>query len=142
MAKKPEVKKVETTEVEKPVDAIQAVEEGVLPSYLQRVLDNRPVGGDGGVVYAGGYGWVCEYADGTKELLSELPGLETTLKRYGRDKYGKPFEVGAVLSTDITVDVLNLLGLDDLKLIAEPLGIESDERLEIIAKLIDKLQIK
>lgn len=137
MAKKPETKKVEA-----PVDVIQAKEEGVLPSYLQRTVDNMPVGGDGGSVYAGGYGWVCEYQDGTKELLQELPGLENTLKRYGRDKYGKPFEQGAVISTDITVETLNLLGVDDLQLLAAPLGITVEDRITLIAQLIEKLQIK
>lgn len=141
MAKKPEVKKVET-KPETPVDVIQAKEEGVLPSYLQRAVDNIPVGGDGGVVYAGGYGWVCEYQDGSKELLQELPGLAATLKRYGRDKYGKPFEQGAVISTDITVETLNLLGVDDLKLLAAPLGITAEDRITIIGELIEKLQIK
>lgn len=140
MAKKQEVKKVETTTA--PVDIIQAKEEGVLPSYLQRAVDNMPVGGDGGVVYAGGYGWVCEYRDGTKELLEELPGLAATLKRYGRDKFGKPFEQGAVISTDITVETLNLLGVDDLKLLAAPLGITEEDRIQLIAQLIEKLQIK
>lgn len=139
MAKKPETKKVETPT---PVDDIQAKEEGVLPSYLQRAVDNIPVGGDGGVVYAGGYGWVCEYQDGTKELLQELPGLAATLKRYGRDKYGKPFEQGAVISTDITIETLNLLGVDDLKLLAAPLGITEEDRLQLIAKMIEKLGIK
>lgn len=139
MAKKPETKKSETPT---PVDDIQAKEEGVLPSYLQRAVDNIPVGGDGGVVYAGGYGWVCEYQDGTKELLQELPGLAATLKRYGRDKYGKPFEQGAVISTDITVETLNLLGVDDLKLLAAPLGITEEDRLQLIAKMIEKLGIK
>lgn len=141
MAKKPEVKKVES-KPSTPVDVIQAKEEGVLPSYLQRAVDNMPTGGDGGVVYAGGYGWVCEYQDGTKELLEELPGLSTTLKRYGRDKFGKPFEQGAVISTDITVETLNLLGVDDLKLLAGPLGITEEDRIQLIAQLIEKLQIK
>lgn len=141
MAKKPETKKVETATTA-PVDDIQAKEEGVLPTYLQRAVDNMPTGGDGGVVYAGGYGWVCEYQDGTKELLQELPGLASTLKRYGRDKYGKPFEQGAVISTDITVDTLNLLGVDDLKLLAAPLGITEEDRIQLIAQLIEKLQIK
>lgn len=141
MAKKPEVKKVEI-KTEAPVDVIQAKEEGTLPTYLQRAIDNIPPGGDGGVVYAGGYGWVCEYQNGTKELLQELPGLAGTLKRYGRDKYGKPFEKGAVISTNITVDTLNLLGLDDLKLLAEPLGIIVEDRITLIAQLIEKLQIK
>lgn len=139
MAKKSETKKVETTT---PVDDIQAKEEGILPSYLQRAVDNIPVGGDGGVVYAGGYGWVCEYQDGTKELLQELPGLASTLKRYGRDKYGKPFEQGAVISTDITVETLNLLGVGDLQLLATPLGITEEDRITLIAQLIEKLQIK
>ncbi|AHZ60229.1 hypothetical protein HQ81_0180 [Dickeya phage phiDP23.1] len=141
MAKKPEIKKVETP-APAPVDVIQAKEEGVLPSYLQRAVDNMPVGGDNGVVYAGGYGWVCEYQDGTKELLQELPGLAGTLKRYGRDKYGKPFEKGAVISTNITVETLNLLGVDDLKLLAAPLGITVEDRITLIAQLIEKLQIK
>lgn len=139
MAKKPETKKVETPT---PVDDIQAKEEGVLPSYLQRAVDNMPVGGDGGVVYAGGYGWVCEYQDGTKELLQELPGLAATLKRYGRDKYGKPFEQGAVITTDITVETLNLLGVDDLQLLAAPLGIVEEDRLQLISQMIEKLGIK
>lgn len=141
MAKKPETKKSETP-TPTPVDDIQAKEEGVLPSYLQRAVDNIPVGGDGGVVYAGGYGWVCEYQDGTKELLQELPGLAATLKRYGRDKYGKPFEQGAVISTDITVETLNLLGIDDLKLLATPLGITEEDRLQLISQMIEKLGIK
>ena len=141
MAKKSEVKKVEI-KTETPVDDIQAKEEGVLPTYLQRAIDNIPPGGDGGVVYAGGYGWVCEYPDGTKELLQELPGLAATLKRYGRDKFGKPFETGAVIETNITVETLNLLGEDDLKLLAAPLGITEEDRIQLIAKLIEKLQIK
>ena len=141
MAKKVETKKVETP-TEAPVDVIQAKEDGVLPTYLQRAVDNMPTGGDGGVVYAGGYGWVCEYQDGTKELLQELPGLASTLKRYGRDKFGKPFEQGAVISTDITAEALNLLGIDDLQLLAAPLGITEEDRIQLIAQLIEKLNIK
>lgn len=137
MTKKPETKKVEA-----PVDVIQAAEEGRLPSYLQRTLDNMPQGGDGGVVYANGYGWVCEYQDGTKELLMELTGLASTLHRYGRDKYGKPFKVGDVVSTNLTVETLNLLELEDLKLLASPLGITDEDRNTIISKMTDKLHIK
>ena len=142
MTKKPETKKVETKTEDTPVDVIQAAEEGRLPSYLQRVLDNVPKGGDDAIVYAGGYGWVGEYPNGAKELLEELPGLESTLKRYGRDKFGKPFEVGAVISTNLTVETLNLLGVDDLKLLAAPLGITEEDRITIIAKMIEKLNIK
>lgn len=141
MAKKQEVKKVEI-KTEAPVDVIQAKEEGTLPTYLQRAIDNIPPGGDGGVVYAGGYGWVCEYQNGTKELLQELPGLAATLKRYGRNKFGKPFETGAVIETNITAETLNLLGEDDLKLLAAPLGITAEDRITLIAELIEKLQIK
>ena len=85
---------------------------------------------------------MCEYQNGTKELLQELPGLASTLKRYGRDKFGKPFEAGAVIETNITVETLNLLAEDDLKLLAAPLGITAEDRITLIAELIEKLQIK
>ncbi|ELN9277020.1 hypothetical protein [Salmonella phage FrontPhageNews] len=137
MAKTP--KKIENTQTSQ---EITAQEENKLPSYLQRVVDNIPQGGDGGVVYAGDYGWVCEYKDGTKELLEELTGLAGTLRRYGLDKFGKPMKPGTVVSTDITVEVLLLLDINDLKTLAEPLGIVSTDRNEIIAQLTEKLQIK
>ena len=49
---------------------------------------------------------------------------------------------GAVIETNITVETLNLLGEDDLKLLAAPLGITEEDRIQLIAKLIEKLQIK
>lgn len=136
-----EVQKAKAEE-KQPVDQIQLKEEGRLPSYLERALEKRPVGGDNGVVYAGDYGWVCEYPDGTKELLEELTGLAGMLKRYGRDKFGKPFAPGAVISTNLTVEVLNMLSDEDIKILAEPLGITEGTRAELIQQLTEKLQIK
>ncbi|ANM47174.1 hypothetical protein FDI76_gp065 [Serratia phage vB_Sru_IME250] len=136
MAKTPKVKNTAV------VDPITAKEEQQLPSYLQRVLDNVPDGGDDAVVYAGDYGWVCEHKNGDKELLEELTGLAGTLKRYGRDKFGRPIEPGTVVSTNITVDMLKLLDINDLTTLGEPLGIDEPDRDTIIAKLIEKLQIK
>lgn len=136
MAKTPKVKNTAV------VDPITAKEEQQLPSYLQRVLDNVPDGGDDAVVYAGDYGWVCEHKNGDKELLEELTGLAGTLKRYGRDKFGCPIEPGTVVSTNITVDMLKLLDINDLTTLGEPLGIDEPDRDTIIAKLIEKLQIK
>ncbi len=136
MAKTPKVKNTAV------VDPITAKEEQQLPSYLQRVLDNVPDGGDDAVVYAGDYGWVCEHKNGDKELLEELTGLAGTLKRYGRDKFGRPIEPGTVVNTNITVDMLKLLDINDLTTLGEPLGIDEPDRDTIIAKLIEKLQIK
>lgn len=136
MAKTPKVKNTAV------VDPITAKEEQQLPSYLQRVLDNVPDGGDDAVVYAGDYGWVCEHKNGDKELLEELTGLAGTLKRYGRDKFGRPIEPGTVVGTNITVDMLKLLDINDLTTLGEPLGIDEPDRDTIIAKLIEKLQIK
>ncbi len=136
MAKTPKVKDTAV------VDPITAVEEQKIPSYLQRVLDNIPNVGDGATVYAGDYGWVCEHKNGDKELLEELTGLASTLKRYGRDKFGRPIEPGTVISTDITVETLNLLDINDLSVLGEPLGIVETDREKLIAKLIEKLQIK
>lgn len=113
-----------------------------LPSYLQRILDNMPVGGDGASVYAVGYGWACEYPDGSKELLEELPGLLTTLRRYGLDKFGQPLNKGDVVETNLTVHTLNLLGTDDLELLGKPLGIQSGDRKQLISLLTQKLGIK
>lgn len=136
MAKAPKVKDTAV------VDPITAVEEQKLPSYLQRVLDNIPEGGDDAIVYAGDYGWVCEHKNGDKELLEELTGLAGTLKRYGRDKFGRPIEPGTVINTNITIDALKLLDINDLTTLGEPLGIDESDRDAIIAKLIEKLQIK
>ena len=134
MAKKPEVKKkVEVLTKEQVSDFPD------MPAYLQRIIDNIPQGGDNSVVYAGGYGWVCEYQNGNKELLEELPGLLNTLKAHGRDKFGRPFQPGDVLSTDITVSILNMMSEVDLQLLASTLGIEGDQ---VIPQLIEKLQIK
>ena len=49
---------------------------------------------------------------------------------------------GTVVSTDITVEVLLLLDINDLKTLAEPLGIDATDRNEIISQLAEKLQIK
>ena len=136
MAKTPKVKDTSI------VDPITAAEEQKLPSYLQRVLDNKPECPEGGTVYAGDYGWVCEHKNGDKELLEELTGLAGTLKRYGRDKFGRPIEPGTVVSTNITIEDLKLLDINDLTTLGEPLGIDESDRDAIIAKLIEKLQIK
>ena len=135
--KKPEPKKKVEVATKEKIEDFPA-----MPAYLEKVIANMPQGGDNSIVYAGGYGWVCEYVDGSKELLEELPGLLSTLRRHGRNKFGRPFEVGAVLSTNITVETLNLLAVNDLKLLGQPLGIESDNRIDLIAQLIEKLQIK
>ena len=54
MAKQPQKQKVE------PVVEV-AEESKVNPHYVRRIISNTPIGGDGGIVYAGDYGWVCEY---------------------------------------------------------------------------------
>ncbi|WPJ72101.1 hypothetical protein DEEACLCL_00084 [Salmonella phage CRW-SP2] len=118
-----------------------AKDERILPSYLRRIIDNKPVGGDDGSVYAGDYGWVCEYPDGTKELLEEYTGLAAALRNYGLNKYGQPIPAGTVVHTNITVETLNLLSTEDLGVLGAPLGIEGD-RETLIAGLIEKLQIK
>lgn len=135
MAKQPQKQKVE------PVVEV-AEESKVLPSYLRRIIDNKPKGGDGGIVYAGDYGWVCEYErDGSKELLQEYTGLAAAFRNNGLDKFGNPIPVGTVVRTNITVETLNLLSTEDLGILGAPLGIEG-ERAELISKLIEKLQLK
>lgn len=135
MIKAEEVKAEEVQQEETPTITI--------PSYLQRIINNKPQGGDGGIVYAGDYGWVCEYQrDGSKEILEEFTGLAQAFTNHGLDKFGQPLQPGAVISTNITVKVLNMLALEDIKLLATPLGITEGSREELISQLIEKLQIK
>lgn len=114
----------------------------IIPSYLRRAIESKPTGGDGAVVYAGDYGWYAKYPDGTVELLVELIGLAGTLLRYGLDKSGEPIEAGDIISTNLTVETLNLLALEDLLLLAGPLGIKATERDQVISELTEKLKIK
>lgn len=135
MAKQPAKQKVD------PVIEV-AEDPKALPSYLRRIIDNKPQGGDGGIVYAGDYGWVCEYpSDGNKELLQEYTGLAAAFRNNGLDKFGNPIPPGTVVSTNITIETLNLLSTEDLGILSAPLGIEG-ERAELISKLIEKLQLK
>lgn len=117
-------------------------DKSVLPTYLQRTLDNKPSGGDNATVYADEKGWACQHQDGSTELLVELPGLLDTLCRYAHDKYGKPLEPGAIVSTNITLEILNLLSVEDIALLGRPLGIQETERNALINALAEKLHIK
>lgn len=113
-----------------------------IPPYLRRVIDNKPEGGDNGVVYAGGYGWVCEYPDGQKELLEELPGLLSAFENHHLDKFGQPLVPGAIIRTNLTVAIVKMLSLEDLKLLAAPLGITEGDQKQLVVQLIEKLQLK
>lgn len=134
--------KTKKPQTNKPEPVIEvAKEDRVLPSYLRRIIGNKPQGGDGGVVYAGDYGWICEYKDGSKEVLEEYIGLAATLRNYGFNKFGEPIPAGTVIHTNITIETLNLLSTEDLGILGAPLGIEGD-RATLISGLIEKLQIK
>lgn len=126
----------------KPQPTIEIAEEKSIPEYLQRIIASKPRGGDGGIVYAGDYGWICEYPyDGSKEVLEELTGLAKAFKEHNLDRFGNPIQPGTVISTNITKQILTLLSTEDIQLLAEPLGIVG-ERQELISQLIEKLQIK
>lgn len=135
------VKKEVKPETPQEVLSVPEKDEVKIPAYLQAIVDKKPSGGDRGVVYACGYGWACTYPDKTTELLEEYIGLDRVLLEHGLDKYGVPLQVGQVIKTNITVEILNMLDEEDLGVLASPLGIKGN-RLELIAQLTEKLDIK
>lgn len=106
----------------------------------------KPKGGDGGLVFATGEGWLCEYPNGSSELLVEYKGLDQALVDFGIDEDGNAlkapepqYQPGDVISHNVTLALLESLDMAELRKIGTPLGIKGIAKEALCADIAKKL---
>lgn len=134
----------------------QAEENAFIPPQLRLELLRKPSAGDGAKVYPTDEGWVAEYQDGAVEVLIECKGLKTEFDRLGLDDDAQPiegglvhqhsmnsgprvFQRGEVISSTVTMDLLESLDMPGLRKIGNVLGIKGTSKEQLIKDIAEKV---
>ena len=75
-------------------------------------------------------------------MVEEVGGVGGRVKGYGGEKLGKGFERGGVIERKMRVESVKVVGEDDVKLLGGGVGMREEDGIEVIGKVMEKLEIK